>query len=53
MPNLQRQGSLSYLLKNVSPMDSLSTQEDMSLHASPLLEGDIFSLQLEETKSHC
>ncbi len=49
----QRQGSLSYLLENVTPMDFLSTQDDMSLHALHLHEEDIFSLQLKGTKSHC
>ncbi len=50
---LQSQGVLSHLLKNVPPMNFLPAQDDKSLHVVHLHEGDIFSLQLQGTKSHC
>ncbi len=41
---LQRQGMLSYLLKNVSPVGFFLVQDYKSLHVLHLHEGDIVSL---------
>jgi hypothetical protein len=50
---LQSQGLLSYLLKNMPSVSFSLIQDYESLHVLHLHEGDIISLQLEGTKSHC
>lgn len=49
----QGQGLLVNLFQYVAPVGFFPAQDDRSLHAGHLHEGDIFALQLEGTKSYC